>query len=89
MSTPGRRRGPRKGDLREQAILDTAWRLLAVKPASTITVDELAAGAELSRSSFYFYFDSRDAAITALAARTAGELRSAVSAGTGGDASPA
>ncbi|NUS59277.1 MAG: TetR/AcrR family transcriptional regulator, partial [Streptomycetaceae bacterium] len=28
-----RRRGPSKGDLREQAILDTARRLLADKPA--------------------------------------------------------
>jgi AcrR family transcriptional regulator len=70
----GRRRGQRKGDLREQAILDTAWRLLAAKPIGAITVDELAAGAEISRSSFYFYFESRDAVILALAEKTSAEL---------------
>jgi AcrR family transcriptional regulator len=71
-----RRRGPSKGDLKEQAILDTAWALLATKPVRSITVDELAAGARISRSTFYFYFDSRDAVVRALGARTMADLRS-------------
>jgi AcrR family transcriptional regulator len=69
-----RRQGPSKGDLKEAAILNAAWRLLAEKPMTSITIDELAAGAGISRSSFYFYFDSRDAVIRALADRTAMEL---------------
>jgi len=75
----GRRRGlPSKGDLKEAAILDTAWHLLAEKPVTAITIEELAAGAGISRSSFYFYFDSRDAVVRALAARVSDELRDTV-----------
>jgi AcrR family transcriptional regulator len=73
----GRRRGPRKGDLKEAAILDTAWRLLAQKPLSLVTIEDLAAGAGISRSTFYFYFESKEAVILALAGRIAGEIRGA------------
>ena len=71
---PGRRRGPSKGDRREQAILETARALLARKPLAEITIDELAAGAEISRSSFYFYFDSKLAVVVALLHDITGEL---------------
>jgi AcrR family transcriptional regulator len=75
MSTsPGRRRGPSKGDRRERAILETARALLARKPLADITIDELAAGAEISRSSFYFYFDSKLSVLVALLHGMAGEL---------------
>jgi AcrR family transcriptional regulator len=75
MSTsPGRRRGPSKGDRREHAILETARTLLARKPFADITIDELAAGAEISRSSFYFYFDSKLSVLVALLHGMAGEL---------------
>ncbi|WP_229072899.1 TetR/AcrR family transcriptional regulator [Actinoplanes sp. DH11] len=74
MSQPGRRRGPSKGDRREQAILATARELLARKPLAEITIDELAAGAEISRSSFYFYFDSKLAVVVALLHGLTGEL---------------
>ncbi|WP_203823274.1 TetR/AcrR family transcriptional regulator [Actinoplanes palleronii] len=70
----GRRRGPSKGDLREQAILATARDLLSRKPLDAITIDELAAGAEISRSSFYFYFDSKLAVVVALLHGLAGEV---------------
>ncbi|GIF04058.1 TetR family transcriptional regulator [Actinoplanes siamensis] len=70
----GRRRGPSKGDLREKAILDTARELLARKPLAEITIDELAAGAEISRSTFYFYFDSKLAVVVALLHGLADEL---------------
>ena len=55
-SARARRRAPRKGDLTEQAILDTAERLLADRSLASIGIDELAAGAGISRPSFYFYF---------------------------------
>jgi len=63
---PSRRRGPAKGDLKERAILETCERLLAEKPLRDISVDELATGAEISRPSFYFYFESKDAVLRAL-----------------------
>jgi AcrR family transcriptional regulator len=69
-----RRRGPTKGDLKEDAILETCERLLARKPLSEIGVDELAAGAGISRPSFYFYFESKDAVLRTLVARIAEEM---------------
>ncbi len=68
-SSRSRRRGPRKGDIREQAILDTAEGLLARKSIHEIGVDELAQGADLSRSTFYFYFESKFAVLQALVDR--------------------
>ncbi|HEX3794840.1 MAG TPA: TetR/AcrR family transcriptional regulator [Acidimicrobiales bacterium] len=78
--TPTRRRreGPSKGDLKKDAILDTAWQLLGTKPMTAITIDELSTGAGISRSSFYFYFDSRAAVIRALADRTSVELSQSI-----------
>lgn len=65
-----RRRGPRKGDLREAAIVDTLARLLGEQRTfSSLGVDELAQGAGISRSAFYFYFDSREAVLRALSDR--------------------
>jgi TetR/AcrR family transcriptional regulator, ethionamide resistance regulator len=63
---PGRRRGARKGDAREADILRTFEDLIASKPLSAIGIDELALGAGISRSAFYFYFASKDAVLTAL-----------------------
>ncbi len=82
MSTTTRRarRGPTKGDRKESAILDTAWQLLGRQPLASITVEDLAGGAGISRSAFYFYFDSRDAVIAALSDRVAADIRSAMSA---------
>jgi AcrR family transcriptional regulator len=45
--------------------------LLAERPLSSLSIDELAQGAGISRSTFYFYFDSREAVLLALAARLA------------------
>jgi AcrR family transcriptional regulator len=63
---PSRRRQASKGDRREQAILDTARDLLQSRPLAALTIDELAGGAGISRSSFYFYFDSKAAVLAAL-----------------------
>lgn len=54
----GRRR-PTKGDRREQAILEGAYVLLRDTPLRTVSIDDLAKRAGLSRSSFYFYFESK------------------------------
>ncbi|MEU8132330.1 TetR/AcrR family transcriptional regulator [Streptodolium elevatio] len=63
-----RRRGPSKGDLREEAILRTASALLADKPPARITIDDLVAGAGISRPTFYFYFAGKQAVFEALLA---------------------
>ena len=68
------RRGPGKGDLKERAILATCERLLSERPLREIGVDELAAGAGISRSSFYFYFESKNAVLRALVGRVADEM---------------
>jgi AcrR family transcriptional regulator len=70
----GARRARTKGDRNEQAILDTAALLLSERPLASIGIDEMAHGAQISRSTFYFYFESRDAVLRALAARIASEL---------------
>jgi AcrR family transcriptional regulator len=71
LSTPpaaGRgRRTPRpSGDERERAILATAEKLLAERPLSEISVEDLAKGAGISRPTFYFYFPSKDAVVLTL-----------------------
>jgi AcrR family transcriptional regulator len=72
-----RRQGLSKGDRRELAILATARRLFTERPVSRVTVDELAAGAGISRSAFYFYFDSKAAVVTALLEEIADEMAAA------------
>ncbi len=67
VGTVGSRRRPSKGDLTSQAILDTAERLLQTRSLDDIAVDELASGAGISRSTFYFHFASREAVLHALA----------------------
>ena len=75
METASRRRQPSRGDLREQAILEGARVLLESRPLSQVTTDELAGAAGLSRSSFYFYFDSKQAVLAALLEELSDELR--------------
>jgi AcrR family transcriptional regulator len=85
---PRVRRGARsagKGDLREEAILETAERLLAEKPYREIGVGELARGAGISRPTFYFYFDSKGAVLSALVGRIADEMYRASYAWCGGE----
>ncbi|QKV90745.1 TetR/AcrR family transcriptional regulator [Streptomyces sp. NA02950] len=69
------REAPRKGDLREQAILDTAEALLEKVGVEAMTVEAIAAGAGISRGSLYFYFVSKKDVLTALVARTLDTLR--------------
>lgn len=74
-SSPARRRrAPRvSGDERERAILETCERLLETRPLADLSVDELARGAGISRSSFYFYFPSKEAVLLTLVQRVAEE----------------
>jgi AcrR family transcriptional regulator len=59
-----------KGDRREQAILDSLEALLVEVPLSQLSVGQIAERAGVGRTAFYFYFESREAALTALARRS-------------------
>src|SRR3712207_3123852 len=73
----GRRAARPSGDDRELAILATAERLLAERPLSAISVDDLARGAGISRPTFYFYFASKDAVLLTLLDRVVAEAAAA------------
>ncbi|SPM37324.1 TetR family transcriptional regulator, partial [Mycobacterium rhizamassiliense] len=62
----GRRSSHHSGDHREQAILATAERLLQERPLADFSVDDLAKGAGISRPTFYFYFQSKNAVLLSL-----------------------
>ncbi|WP_329458601.1 TetR/AcrR family transcriptional regulator [Streptomyces sp. NBC_01497] len=66
---------PRKGDLREQALLDAAEGLLARTGLERMTVEDIAKGAGISRGSLYFYFDSKQDVLAGLVARTMAAIR--------------
>ncbi|MFF4052778.1 TetR/AcrR family transcriptional regulator [Streptomyces chartreusis] len=76
-SAEGRRRPdtPRKGDVREQAILDTAEELLGEVGFEAMTVADIAEGAGISRGSLYFYFRSKQDVVAGLVARTVAGLQ--------------
>ena len=76
----GRRTVRPSGDDRELAILTTAERLLAERPLSAISVDDLARGAGISRPTFYFYFASKDAVLLTLLDRVVAEADAATHA---------
>ncbi len=87
---PGAGRGRRarrpSGDDRERALLATAERLLEERPLADISVDDLARGAGISRSTFYFYFASKEAVVLALLDRVVAEARAARTAALAGAA---
>lgn len=62
----GRRAARPSGDDRQQAILDTATRLIQQRSFADISVDDLAKGAGISRPTFYFYFASKEAVLLSL-----------------------
>lgn len=64
--TRGRRSKRPSGDEREQAIRETLESLLAEKSFHEISIDDLARGAGISRPSFYFYFESKEAVLLTL-----------------------
>jgi AcrR family transcriptional regulator len=68
-SSRGRRAARISSDEREAAILRTAEQLLQERSLADISVDDLAAGAGISRPAFYFYFPSKDAVVLTLVDR--------------------
>lgn len=68
------RRGPTKGDQREQALLDAARVLFTEKSINKVTIDELASAVGIARSGFYFYFESKQALLAALCDQVVGEI---------------
>lgn len=58
----------------EDRLLDTAERLIQSIPLETLTVRQIVAEAEVSRASFYFYFESKDAILTMLVVRAMRDL---------------
>ncbi|MCV7230226.1 TetR/AcrR family transcriptional regulator [Mycolicibacterium komossense] len=68
--TRRRSSAPRKGDLREAAILDAAERLLEAPGYDAMTISDIAEGAGITRGALYFYFGSKPEVLTALFART-------------------
>jgi AcrR family transcriptional regulator len=79
------RRGPTKGDQREQALLDAARLVFRAKPISQVTIDELAGAAGIARSGFYFYFESKQALLAALVDQVIGEVDAEMSEWLGSD----
>ncbi|MFF2555395.1 TetR/AcrR family transcriptional regulator [Nocardia sp. NPDC058058] len=62
-----RRRGTlSKGDQREAQILDATRELLANKPMAKLTIDDITGATGISRTSFYFYFPSKQAVLARL-----------------------
>ena len=76
-SAPAPRRapgGPAKGDRRRQAIIDAVERLLREQTIAQLAVESIAAEAGISRSGFYFYFESKYAALREALADVATEI---------------
>ena len=76
MSTPvrGRRAARPSGDDRQRAIVEAFEALLQTRSMSDIAIDEIAAGAAISRSAFYFYFASKQAVLLELLDRMVAEV---------------
>ena len=59
------RRGPTRGDRRRQAILAAVEELLRRRSIADLSVEDVASAAGMSRPAFYFYFESKYAALWA------------------------
>src|SRR5207253_2290766 len=62
------------GDVRQRAIVEAFEGLLQTRPMAAITIDDVAAGAAISRSAFYFYFPSKHAVLLGLLDRMVAEV---------------
>src|ERR1700752_175487 len=69
-SSPMRRRG----DKHRQAIMEAVRELLQEKPFAELSVSTISLRAGVSRSGFYFYFDSKYAVLAQILAEAAEEL---------------
>ena len=74
-ASPRGRRAPRpSGDERQRAIVEAFEGLLQTRAMADIAIDEIAAGAAISRSAFYFYFPSKQAVLLELLDRMVSEV---------------
>ena len=80
MQQRGRRPARISGDDRHDAILSAAEQLLDGRSLDDISIEELATGAGISRSNFYFYFASKDDVLLALLDRVITEVQHRVAA---------
>lgn len=71
-----RRALPSKGDRQRRAILDALPSLLSNQPFSSLSIGEITKAAGLSRSGFYFYFDTKESALSVAVAEVWSELES-------------
>ncbi|MBG0738012.1 TetR/AcrR family transcriptional regulator [Paeniglutamicibacter antarcticus] len=76
----GRRTARVSGDERQDAILLTAEALLGERVFDDISIEDLAAGAGISRPTFYFYFSSKDEVLLALLDRVITEVEHRIAA---------
>ncbi|MFF2625224.1 TetR/AcrR family transcriptional regulator [Kitasatospora griseola] len=79
---------PRKGDLREQALLDAAEELLEHTRVEDLTVEAIAQKAGISRGSLYFYFGNKHEVLAALVERTMRTIRADADATSRDESSP-
>ena len=61
----GDRRPPSRGDRQRAVILDAVAELLRTVPIADLSVSRIAEQAGVTRPAFYFYFDSKHAAVAA------------------------
>jgi TetR/AcrR family transcriptional regulator, ethionamide resistance regulator len=88
VSTPTRSRRVARpsGDDRQRAIVEAFEGLLRTRPLADVAIDEIAAGAAISRSAFYFYFPSKQAVLLELLDRMVAEVDARLAeVGTPGD----
>ena len=74
---PPRRQGRAPAGAVHGAVLGAAERLLAGASLEDLTVGQLAREADVSRASFYFYFESKQAVLAALLDAVVGEVAEA------------
>jgi TetR/AcrR family transcriptional regulator len=71
-------RRKREKQRRQKAILDAAEEIFLRKSLENITMDEIAAQAELAKGTLYLYFDSKDQILMALTLRALNKLNDIV-----------
>ncbi|MDB5578583.1 MAG: TetR family transcriptional regulator [Bradyrhizobium sp.] len=76
LAAPTGKRRERKARRRDDLILDALERLLAKQSMSELDVEPIAAEAGITRTRFYFYFQSKHDALAALLRRLGSVLRS-------------
>ena len=80
MAERSRRVSRPSGDDRQEAILVTTEALLQSRDFDSLSIEELAKGAGISRPTFYFYFASKEAVLLALLDRVIRQVEARVAA---------